>query len=151
MGGASSLIEPSYDTRCDREIEMTSILQRPEVEPAASDQHVQPTSRLETDTVYSRLELNLNVSGLGPVSIDHGPEPTPAEWDQKIAPQVLIGTESKEVIEGNFSAGPIVKKTSEYTLRKKSRTRLAVASILLVVLITTTVLVSVKHIQNRSR
>ncbi|MCJ1430517.1 hypothetical protein MMC29_008435 [Sticta canariensis] len=121
-------------------------------EPTASNQHFHPpTPRLEFHPAYSKPGLNLNVSGLEPVSIDHGPEPTPAESYEKIAPEVLIGTKSKEVIEGDFPAGLTVQKPSEYLPRKKSRNRLAVASILLVVLITITVSVSVTQSQNRSR
>lgn len=142
---------------------MTSILSSLDVGPATPKKQLHPPtsgleldpfySGLQLDPFYSGLELDRNVSGLEPVSVDYGPESTPAEWHEQSEPQLLTGTEDKEVVEGGFLAGLTVQEPNEDLPMKKKKSwyRLVIASILFVVLISTVVPVSVTKTRNGSR
>lgn len=142
----------SHRIRRDQKIKMASFLSGLEVEPATSQQRLRPpTSGLELDPFYSGLELDHNLSGLNPVSVDHGPESTPAECHEQNAPQVVIGTEVKELIDGESPAGLPVQEPNENPPRKKSSHRLVVTLVLVVILIAIVVPVSITQTQNNSR
>lgn len=140
---------------------MTSVLPNLELEPATSQKHSNlPTSGLglgpfysglELDSFYSGLEVNRNVSGLEPLSINYGPEPTPAERHEQIGAQVLIATEEKEAVEGESPDGLIVDPPNEDLPRTKSWHRLVVALIFFVVLVAIIVSVSVTQTRSSSR
>lgn len=122
------------------------------MKPATSEYHLHPPgSGLELDPFYSGLELDRNASGLEPVLVEYGPESTPAECLEESAPQVLIGTEEKEFIEGESPAGVTIQEPSRDLSRKKSWHRLAVTLILFLVLIAIVIPVSVTQIRNSSR
>lgn len=131
---------------------MTSTLPSQDVKPVTSKQHLHPPfSGLELDPFYSGLELDRNVSGLEPVSVDYGPEPTPAECQRQNAPQVLIRTEEKEAVELETPAGLIVQDPNEDQPINKASHRLMAALVLFVILIAIVVPVSVTQTRNKSR
>lgn len=51
---------------------------------------------------------------------EYGPESTPAEFLEDNAPQVLIGTDDKEVVVGESPAGVTIQEPSRDLSRKKS-------------------------------
>lgn len=131
---------------------MTSIFSSLEVEPAKSQQHLHPPiSGLELDPFYSGLELDRNASGLEPVSVDNGLEQTPAEFYEQLGPQVLIGSEEKEVIEVESPVGLAVQEPDESLPRKKSWHRLTVALVLFMISIAIAVPVSVTQTRSSPR
>lgn len=140
---------------------MTSTLPSQDVKTVTSKQHLRPPfsgleldpfySGLELDPFYSGLELDRNVSGLEPVSVDYGPEPTPAECQRQNAPQVLIRTEEKEAVELEIPAGLIVQDPTEDQPINKASHRLMAALVLFVILIAIVVPVSVTQTRNKSR
>lgn len=131
---------------------MASFFSGLEVEPATSQQRLRPpTSGLELDPFYSGLELDRNLSSLNPVSVDYGPESTPAECHEQNAPQVLIGTEDKEIIDGGSPAGLTVQEPNGNPSRKRLSRRLVVALVFFVILIAVVVPVSVTQTRRNSR
>ena len=140
---------------------MAFLLSSLEMEPATSTRYLHPPTSgleldpfyagLELDPFYSGLELDRNVSSLEPVSVDYGPESTPAESLDQNAPQLLFGIEDKEVVERESPAGSTVQEPNEDLPRKKSWRRLVGALILFMVLIAIVVPVSVTQTRNASR
>lgn len=142
----------SYCIRGAREIKMTSALSSLEVKPATFEKHLHPpTSGLELDLFKTGLELDRIIIGLEPVSSDDGPETTPAEFYEQNGPQVLIGTEDKEVVEGGSPVGLTVQEPNEDLPRKKSPYGWVIALILFVILIAIIVSVSVMQTRESSR
>lgn len=131
---------------------MTSVLSGLEMKSATFEKHLHsPTSGLELDPFYSGLELNRNVTGLEPVSVDYGPETTPAEIHEQNGPQVLIGTEDKEIVEGEGPVGLTVQEPNEDLPRKKSPHGWVIALVFCVILIAIVVPVSVMKTRKSSR
>ncbi|MCJ1267004.1 hypothetical protein MMC22_006889 [Lobaria immixta] len=119
---------------------------------ATSERRLRPsTSGLELDPFYSGLELDRNVSGLEPGQVSHGPELTPVECLEQIAPQFLTGTEDNGVVQWESPAGLMVQEPSEDLQKTKSWHRLVVALILFMILIAIVVPVSVRQTRNSSR
>lgn len=131
---------------------MASALSSLEVKQATFEKHLHPpTSGLELDRFYTALELDRNITGLEPVSVDDGPETTPAEFHEQNGPQVLIGAEDKETVEEGSPVGLTLQEPNEDLPRKKSPHGWVIALILFVILIAIIVPLSVMQTRESSR
>lgn len=109
-------------------------------------------SGLEVDHSHSGLEPVCDVSELEPVVLDCELELTPAEYPgQNLGPQLLVGTEEKEAVVGEYPANLKVQQPYEDLPRKKLRHRATVALISIVLLMVVVIPVSITQTRKTPR